>query len=594
MNLEVDSKYNLIGKLAEGGQGEVYLAEQINEKLNFRKKVAIKFISKSDKSKDAFNQEMSILMTLSHPNICQILDVGENDECNYIVLEYIDGVNLKSFISKCTQKGIILPHSALLEIISQVYAAIKYTHNEAKIFHGDISPHNILISKNSNIKLIDFGISKTEETKNTNEISGKPSYLPTDYLNGNTAYSAKTDIYSLGIIFYELITNARVAGQSDLDLSKINDLKLRDICRLLLNFEGDYSSLESRFKDYIKNSSDSFEQICKNIFDEKIISEHTLVENLDTNSSSKKSKRFIKKYLVPIFIAFGTIILLIGNNVEYYYKEKIQQKKFSFEIKNKKNKSQSVLPPIYPFTTKSIDPKWNISPNACEIACHYGAFDMVSGLPKNFSNVIRGYNGPHTMDSFYSIGFDVYKRTNDFVDNIYSYCNQVKMCQNLKDIKKLFDSKINQNQIQSQIKRDYVNFMSKKKFTQDELALLKIPEFYEQSSKSQIYWNFPWYSFNEEKRVGNYEFIPLSKPFTREDCLILGDLTFLLNILNFVGSDFNSEYAVTFTSAKFNEIDLDDKSLKLYVNNSTQKKITFCNYRRENSKLVYLNYWNYE
>ena len=94
---DFDEKYKILEKVAEGGQGEVYRAQIVNKEMNFSREVAIKIFKKFSSSKEAVLNEIRILSMLRHPNICQIVETGELEESYFIVLEYVDGINLKNF-----------------------------------------------------------------------------------------------------------------------------------------------------------------------------------------------------------------------------------------------------------------------------------------------------------------------------------------------------------------------------------------------------------------------------------------------------------------------------------------------------------------
>ena len=140
---------------------------------------------------------------MSHPNIVEVYDVGEEDGQHYIVMEYIDGKTLKQLI----QKRGALTVAEVLDIMTQLTDGLAAAH-EAYIIHRDIKPQNIMILDNGMVKITDFGIAMTlnaTQLTQTNSVMGSVHYLPPEQANGG-ASTIKSDIYSTGILMYELIT----------------------------------------------------------------------------------------------------------------------------------------------------------------------------------------------------------------------------------------------------------------------------------------------------------------------------------------------------------------------------------------------------
>src|SRR5690606_22099289 len=148
-------------------------------------------------------REAQAASSLSHPNIVSIYDVGEEDHVLYMVMEYVDGMTLKEYIQHFSP----IPVSEAVDIMKQIASAISHAH-ENDIVHRDIKPQNILINKNGQVKVTDFGIamalSATSLTQ-TNSILGSVHYLSPEQARGGQA-TKKSDIYSIGIVFFELLT----------------------------------------------------------------------------------------------------------------------------------------------------------------------------------------------------------------------------------------------------------------------------------------------------------------------------------------------------------------------------------------------------
>lgn len=197
------NRYELLQKIGEGGMAEVYKAKC--HLLN--RYVAVKILKNqySDNIEfvNKFKQEASSAASLSHNNIVGIYDIGSENNINYIVMEYIDGKTLKQIIN---ENG-VLSYSKSIEIASQIAKALECAHNN-NIIHRDVKPHNILVTKDGTIKVTDFGIAKATSSvtiTNSDKIIGSAHYISPEQAKGKFV-DCKTDIYSLGIILYEMTT----------------------------------------------------------------------------------------------------------------------------------------------------------------------------------------------------------------------------------------------------------------------------------------------------------------------------------------------------------------------------------------------------
>ena len=202
---KINDRYEIVKSIGEGGMANVYLA---NDTILDRK-VAVKVLrgdlSSDDKFIRRFQREALSVSNLSHPNIVEVYDVGEEDEQYYIVMEYIEGKTLKQLLKK--REALTLPE--VIDIMTQLTDGLSHAH-ESYIIHRDIKPQNIMILDNGMIKITDFGIAmalNATQLTQTNSVMGSVHYLPPEQANGKSA-SVKSDIYSLGILMYELITGS--------------------------------------------------------------------------------------------------------------------------------------------------------------------------------------------------------------------------------------------------------------------------------------------------------------------------------------------------------------------------------------------------
>lgn len=200
---KINNRYEIVKSIGEGGMANVYLA---NDKILDRK-VAIKVLrgdlSSDDKFIRRFQREALSVSNLSHPNIVEVYDVGEEDGEYYIVMEYIEGKTLKQLLKK--RESLTL--TEVIDIMTQLTDGISHAH-ESYIIHRDIKPQNIMIQDDGRIKITDFGIAmalNATQLTQTNSVMGSVHYLPPEQASGKGA-TVKSDIYSMGILMYELLT----------------------------------------------------------------------------------------------------------------------------------------------------------------------------------------------------------------------------------------------------------------------------------------------------------------------------------------------------------------------------------------------------
>jgi len=208
--------YKLIKKVAEGGMADIYLAAKTGIS-GFRKLLILKlinsFFSRSEDFVKRFMDEAKIGAFLNHKNIIHIYDYGMYEGQLYIAMEYVKGKNLDELMKDIQPEKIPLPIAVY--IIQEICYGLSYAYNATddkdrrlNVIHRDLSPHNILISLNGEVKIADFGVAKATISHHITEkkaLVGKLSYMSPEQING--AYHHSSDIFSLGIIFYQMLTN---------------------------------------------------------------------------------------------------------------------------------------------------------------------------------------------------------------------------------------------------------------------------------------------------------------------------------------------------------------------------------------------------
>lgn len=200
---KINDRYEIEGLIGEGGMANVYLASD----TILDRKVAVKVLrgdlAGDEKFVRRFQREALAASSLSHPNIVEIYDVGEDDGNFYIVMEYIEGKTLKQLIKK---RGVLsIPET--IDIMLQLLDALQVAH-DSYIIHRDIKPQNIMIKESGLVKITDFGIAvalNSVELTQTNSVMGSVHYLPPEQASGKGS-TIRSDIYSLGILMFEMLT----------------------------------------------------------------------------------------------------------------------------------------------------------------------------------------------------------------------------------------------------------------------------------------------------------------------------------------------------------------------------------------------------
>ncbi|RYZ78767.1 MAG: serine/threonine protein kinase, partial [Proteobacteria bacterium] len=220
--LEQFGKYLLLEKLASGGMAEVYLAKSVGA-VGVNKFVAVKRIlpqySQSREYIDMFKEEAKIAVNLNHGNVVSIYDFGVEHEQFYLVMEYVEGRNLRQIINEMKKSNVQFSTDQIVFIMKEVAAGLDHAHRcidgstgrPLNITHRDMSPQNIMVSFEGETKIIDFGIAKAEtqvEATKAGTLKGKFGYMSPEQADG-MPIDLRTDIFSLGIVLWELLANDR-------------------------------------------------------------------------------------------------------------------------------------------------------------------------------------------------------------------------------------------------------------------------------------------------------------------------------------------------------------------------------------------------
>lgn len=200
---KINDRYQIIKSIGEGGMANVYLAYDTILDRDVAVKVLRGDLSNDEKFVRRFQREALNASSLSHPNIVEVYDVGDDNGQYFIVMEYIEGKNLKEL----TKKRGKLTTTEVVDIMSQIADGLSVAH-DSYIIHRDIKPQNIMILENGLVKITDFGIAmamNATQLTQTNSVMGSVHYLPPEQASGKGS-TLKSDIYSMGILMYELLT----------------------------------------------------------------------------------------------------------------------------------------------------------------------------------------------------------------------------------------------------------------------------------------------------------------------------------------------------------------------------------------------------
>src|SRR6201993_3981358 len=207
----VAERYRIVALLGRGGMGEVYRAED----LRLSQVLAIKFLPEA-LSQDAaalgrFHSEVRVARQVSHPNVCRMFDIGDADGFPFLTMEYVDGEDLSSLVRRIGR----LPQDKAVEIGRQICAGLAAAHDRG-VVHRDLKPANLMLDGAGKDRITDFGLAGIAATIQGADVrAGTPAYMAPEQLSGKEV-TAKSDIYALGLVMYELLTGKRAYDATNL------------------------------------------------------------------------------------------------------------------------------------------------------------------------------------------------------------------------------------------------------------------------------------------------------------------------------------------------------------------------------------------
>ena len=220
--------FDVLERVGSGGMGVVYRARQRSLDRDVAIKILAPNVADSADFVDRFQREAKALATLTHPNIVAVYDYGMTDGVAYIVMEWIDGTSLR----KVMEAGELASDQAL-KIVSTLCDTLQYAHDQS-VVHRDIKPENILLTRAGEIKVVDFGLARSlngdPDRTMTAQAMGTPAYMAPEQLEQPTTVDHRADIFSLGVMFYEMLTGELPMGRFAPPSEKVQiDVRLDDV-----------------------------------------------------------------------------------------------------------------------------------------------------------------------------------------------------------------------------------------------------------------------------------------------------------------------------------------------------------------------------
>lgn len=281
---KINDRYQIIKSIGAGGMANVYLAYDTILDRNVAVKVLRGDLANDEKFVRRFQREALSASSLSHPNIVEVYDVGEDQGNYYIVMEYIEGKHLKELLKKRGKLTI----SETVDIISQICDGLATAH-DSYIIHRDIKPQNIMILDSGLVKITDFGIAQainSTQLTQTNSIMGSVHYLPPEQASGNGS-TMQSDIYSMGIMMYELLT-----GELPFRGDNAVEIALKQLKEPLPNIKEKLPDIPNAIVNVIKRST------AKNPKN-RYADAREMLEDIKTATSEERANEPIIEYKYP-------------------------------------------------------------------------------------------------------------------------------------------------------------------------------------------------------------------------------------------------------------------------------------------------------
>jgi serine/threonine protein kinase len=321
-------RYEILQTLGQGGMGVVYLARQ--KKLD--RLVAIKAISpylaQEPEVRERFAAEASVLARLSHPNIVTLYDYIEEPDALYLVMEYVEGKPLSEIL-----KAGPLPLESIRKYFHQILDAFAYAHSKG-IIHRDIKPSNIIITPEGQVKILDFGVAKILSSDHTQTRTGMRvgtlMYMSPEQVKGEKNLDARSDIYSLGVVLFEMLTGK---PPYDPELGDF-EISLRIVREPLFDFSHPPATIPQKLLEVVLHATEKspehripsckeFEEAFERAFAGETISALPATEILPAPPSATQAPRWRRWSLAVVAVA--TLLLLVGGLFWWFRSDRASQ-----------------------------------------------------------------------------------------------------------------------------------------------------------------------------------------------------------------------------------------------------------------------------